>query len=34
MSLVIKTFEKGDGGLEDQQKMILKQKILKKEIVL
>jgi len=34
MSLVIKTFEKGGGGLEDQQKIILKQKVLKKEAVL
>jgi hypothetical protein len=34
MSLVIKTFEKGGGGLEHQQKVILKQKVLKKEVVL
>jgi hypothetical protein len=34
MSLVIKTFVKGGGGLEDQQKIILKQKVLKKEVAL
>jgi hypothetical protein len=34
MSLVIKPFEKGSGGLEDQQKIILKQKNLKQEVML
>jgi hypothetical protein len=34
MSLAIKTFQKGCGGLEDQQKIILKPKNLKQEVML